>query len=186
MVKLPPTIITDSTREDDLIAFSESVLNHSQRLSEYFEEKKYKFLTISIAFLGFGATFASIFSDKIFLVAAALFLTITAVISALIYSNEWSPTIRLRDKLRHSLRFSAYNIDPKKSIDQNYEIYRKKFMKLTEKGIIEDNVAQIVSLFYVYDMKWRTIRKMRLVLLIGIIGFFILICVHTMINYYPL
>lgn len=163
--------IIDS-EEKALNDFAQDVVNYTQRTADYYEEKKYKFLTISIGMLGFGATLIGVFKEQYWLVVGSLIMMVFSLLSIIIYAAGSMPTPELKKEFKASLRSGAYNINRKKSMEENYNIYAKKFKQITKKDILNDNISQAMTLFYLCDAKRRVIEKMSSFILVGLSGFF--------------
>jgi hypothetical protein len=159
-----------SKNKDCLLNFSERLLEYVHKTATYYEDKKHKFLYLSMAIIGFSVGFLKFGYDNLFFLVGSSWLILTSLIAIIIYVKT-TTTTGVFSELKPSVRFASYNINLEKSVKENYAVYRKKFLSLNKNDILEDNISQIVGLFYMYKEKMKVIKRIAVTIVIGVAGF---------------
>ena len=133
------------------LEFSYKDVDFKHHTADYYENKKYTFLKITIALLGFGATFINIFKDSIYLQIGGLSLVVFSTLIILYFGITSKPSKILTNKMKN---------------------------KLTERDILNINKKRSSILSDLIIKKQKVVRNITYLMSLGIIIFFSMILVN--------
>ena len=135
--------------------FAKYIVQHNHSTANYYEDKKYKFLYLSVGILGFSVAFMRFIGDTPMLLLGATISIIFSFLSIAYYAMFSMPSYTSKTP----------------SIS--------KIENMSSKQILETYVDYAHTLQKLYVSKVKRIRVMGAFILLGILGFFICVLIYA-------
>ena len=156
---------------EKVLNYSQKVLEYNHHTADYYENKKFMFLKISVALLGFSATFiAALNLDSIVKIGGLVLLT-CSVASLLSFAFLSLPTY---------IQKRGLGLRSESSLKQDIKSYKKKFENLKEKDMLNENTIQSFNLLNLISKKRKVINIMSFFIILGLVFFFVSVLVNTL------